>query len=255
MSDPANLSRRLSLRRSLWATGLLVFGVVPAGLWTFGKLPSQSSTWSLLPPRRVGWKMKPLSSARTEERILPDGRVVLNVEHELLSGVTPEMLVWWWRNIDGDIEIDGQAVRRYLVWHPIDHIHFGLLQRSSDGSVGPGAIFHLVEALGADMNHLIDVAVRLKELDETGATVELHALGRVVWHMRGQFLRRDRGTQFISTMTIGGTGWLASLGLTGLLVDRFFPRERRRLWLKHSVEEIGNLQFFLPDLYRRRVAG
>jgi hypothetical protein len=36
-----------------------------------------------------------------------------------------------------------------------------------------------------------------------------------------------------------------------LLIEWFFPAERRRAWLKHSVEEIGNLQFFLPALYSR----
>jgi len=59
----------------------------------------------------------------------------------------------------------------------------------------------------------------------------------------------------ISTMTIGFSGWLRRTGLNPWLIEWRFPAERRNAWLKHSVEEIGNLQFFLPDLYRRSQPG
>jgi hypothetical protein len=193
--------------------------------------------------------MKPLSSARTEETVLPDGRVRLHIEHDLLRGVTPPMLVWWWRNISGEMELKARVYPRYLIWHPIDHIHFEIIKRLPDGNVGPGAIFHIVEALGADMKNLIDARLHLQELNDEGAMVEVRALAQTVLQIRGQFLPRESGTQVISTMTIGSSGWLGNVGLNPWLVDRFFPVERRNAWLKHSVEEIGNLQFFLPDLH------
>ena len=199
--------------------------------------------------------MKPLSSAKTEEAVFPDGRVQLNVEHDLLRGVTPPMLVWWWRNIGGEMELNGRIYPRYLVWHPIDHIHFEVVKRLPDGGVGPGAVFHLVEALGADMKHLIDARLHLLKLDETGGVVEVYALGQTVLQIRGQFLLREEGTQFISTMTIGSSGWLGEVGLNEWLINRFFPADRRKAWLKHSVEEIGNLEFFLPGLHNRHVRG
>lgn len=39
------------------------------------------------------------------------------------------------------------------------------------------------------------------------------------------------------------------------LMNLIFPRlfigyEMARAWLKHSVEEVGNFEFFLPALYR-----
>jgi hypothetical protein len=195
--------------------------------------------------------MKPLSSARTDESALADGRVRLHIEHELLHGVTPRMLVWWWCNIDGDIEIGGLAYPRYLVWHPVDHIHFEVVKRLPDGSVGPGAVFHIVEALGADMANLIDVRLLLREIDESGARVEVRALDQTVLEIRGRFEPAGGGTSIESTMTIGSSGWLGEAGFNPWMVERFFPRRRREAWLRHSVEEIGNLEFFLPDLYRR----
>lgn len=237
------MNRRRVLKTLFWTAGLSVFGALPSAC---------ARRWSLLPPRRVPWTMKPLSSAKTSETVLPDGRVQLRVEHPVLRGVTPAMLAWWWRNIDGTIDIGGQTHPRYLVWHPVDHIHFELAQRLPDGAVGPGAVFHIVEALGADMDNLIDARLQLRELSEAGAIVEVRSLAQTVLQIRGEFLPREGGTQVISTMTIGSTGWLRGLGLNAPLIERFFPPARRKAWLRHSVEEIGNLEFFLPDLYRRR---
>ena len=121
--------------------------------------------------------------------------------------------------------------------------------------MGPGAVFHLVEALGADMKNLIDARLHLQKLDQTGAAVEVYALGQTVLQIRGQFLPRDGATQFISTMTIGSSGWLGEMGLNEWLINRFFPADRRKAWLKRSVEEIGNLEFFLPSLHSRHARG
>ncbi len=246
-------TRRRVLKKALWGAALATFGVLPAGLWSFGLLPGGSrSRWSLLPPRPINWSMKPLSSAKIQENMLPDGRVELRIEHDLLRGVTPGMLVWWWRNIEGDMDLGGKIYARYLIWHPIDHIYFEVMHRLPDGRVDVGSVFHLVEALGADMRNLLDVMLRLAQLDETGARVELRALGRVAMQIQGQFLPQGEGTQVITTMTVGLQGPFGGLhGLNRLLIDWFFPAERRKAWLKHSVEEIGNLQFFLPELYRR----
>jgi len=238
------VTRRHFLKSLLRTAALSVFGIFPSGC---------AARWSLLPPRPVPWVMKPLSSAKTEEAVLPDGRVQLKVEHDLLRGVTPAMLVWWWRNIGGEMGLNGRIYPRYLVWHPIDHIHFEVVRRLPDETVGPGAVFHLVEALGADMKNLIDARLHLQKLDETGAMVEVYTLGQTVLQIRGLFLPREEGTQLISTMTIGSSGWLGEVGLNEWLINRFFPSDRRKAWLKHSVEEIGNLEFFLPGLHSRHV--
>jgi hypothetical protein len=242
--NPAGPARRRFLGGLLWTAGLSVLGALPSGC---------SSQWSLLPPRPVPWVMKPLSSAKTGQLALPDGRVWLQIGHELLRGVTPAMLAWWWRNIDGEMEIGGRKYHRYLIWHPIDHIHFELVKRLPDGSVGPGAVFHIVEALGADIENLVDVRLHLQKVDETGAVVAMRALAQTVLQIRAEFLPREGGTAVVSTMTIGSTGLLGGLGLNAWQIERFFPPETRQAWLKHSVEEIGNLQFFLPELYRQNV--
>lgn len=84
--------------------------------------------------------MKDLSSAQTEQRVLDDGRLQLRVRHQVLRGVTPEMLVWWFSSMDGEM-------------------------------------------------------------------------------------------------------------MVGVVRPHVFPDGKARAWLRHSVEEMGNLELFLPDLY------
>ena len=52
-------------------------------------------------------------------------------------------------------------------------------------------------------------------------------------------------------MTLGLSSSIGRMGLNRLLMKLYFPAGKRAAWLKHNVEEVGNLQFFLPDLYAR----
>ena len=72
-------------------------------------------------PLPLLWPFKPMSSATFGIDTLPDGRRKLWIKHDVLKNVTPRMLAWWFGNMEGDMEIQGQRVPRYRVWHPLDH--------------------------------------------------------------------------------------------------------------------------------------
>src|SRR5271167_3038798 len=103
-----------------------------------------ATKWAPLPPRPFHWAMKPLDSAETGSKILDDGRLELSIRHDVIKGVTPAMLGWWFRNIEGTMKHMGRTYPRYLVWHPIDHIHYAVARRAPDGSAGQWARFHIV---------------------------------------------------------------------------------------------------------------
>ncbi|MBI4562015.1 MAG: hypothetical protein HY724_08210, partial [Candidatus Rokubacteria bacterium] len=151
--------------------------------------------WRVLPPRPIPWTMKPLSSAKTWERTLADGRLELRIQHDLIHGVTPRMLRWWYGNIEGEMELGEKTYPRYLIWHPIDHVHYRVVRRLPDGNVGVGARFHVVEALGGDPRYLIDVVLHVRQLDEGGIAVEVPAAGRAVMRLQGQFVPEEGGTR------------------------------------------------------------
>src|SRR5262249_17962811 len=97
-----------------------------------GRLP-------LPPPRNLPWPLKPVESAKTSLIYDEFGRMVMHIEHDLLKGITAEMVAWWFGNIGGDMEVEGFRLNKYLVWHPLDHIHWQLAQPGADGRASAGA--------------------------------------------------------------------------------------------------------------------
>ena len=83
----------------------------------------------LPPPLDLKWALKPLESAQTGRQMLPDGRVRFWIRHDVVKGVTPRMLLWWFGHMEGDIEIDGNRYDRYRVWHPRNHVRNAYARR------------------------------------------------------------------------------------------------------------------------------
>jgi hypothetical protein len=202
-------------------------------------------------PLDIPWKQKPLESAETEISTLPDGRIKLWIRHDIVRGVTPTMLVWWFKNLEGDIELGGKRVSRYRAWHPIDHIDFRYVKRLPDGSIGPGAVFHIHEAFAANPAWEIDTDTMVEKLDETGFIHGPRKLGIKVAHMEYEFERVDGGTRYTNWLIAGVRSPIAERALNGQIRRAMFPDDKARAWLTHNVEEVGNLESFLPDLYAR----
>lgn len=194
--------------------------------------------------------MKEISTAKTELRTLADGRLYLHIRHEVLRGVTPQMLVWWFSNLEGDIALAGQKWPRYLVWHPVDHISVRYARRREDGSIGPGAQIHIREALGGRLDYLVDVVTTIEKLDQTGFAHGLWTLGMQMLRLEYAFTPVSGGTLYENSLTVGPDNWLRPL-FNSAIRPRAFSEEKGRAWLKHNVEEVGNFEHFLPALYAR----
>jgi len=204
----------------------------------------------LPPPLEIPWIRRPLSSAETQVIELADGRIKLWIRHAVLRGVTPAMLLWWFRHLEGDIEIAGRVVPRYRAWHPLDHIAFRYVRRRRDGSIGRGAIFHICEAFARNPDWLVDVHTYVEKLDETGVIHGPRRLGRKVAHMEYVFEPTPEGTQYTNWLIAGPA--LHHAGRVLRMVRRAeFPDDKAGAWLTHNVDEVGNFESFLPDLYRR----
>jgi len=214
-------------------------------------LPACSPALQIPPPRPVPWKMKPLESATTRFEFLPDGRLFLGIRHDILRGVTPAMLVWWFSNLEGDIEVGGRTWPRYLVWHPVDHIAIRYARRRPDGSIGPGAQIHIQEALAGRPDYLVDVVTTIEKLDESGFIHARHAGPLALMRMRYKFTPVKNGTLYENSLTVG-PGEPLLRPLFNAIRPRLFPDDQGRAWLLHNIEEVGNFEHFLPALYERR---
>jgi hypothetical protein len=210
-----------------------------------------ATKWAPLPPRLFNWTMKPLDSAETAMKTLDDGRLELTIRHDVVKGVTPAMLGWWFRNIEGSMEHMGQTYPRYLIWHPIDHIHYAVARRAPDGTAGPGARFRIVEALGANPDFLVNSVADIPRNDDGGVTLSVRRFGLEVMRLEHTFAPVAGGTRYESRMRVGTEALLARFLVNRLVLPRLFSEAIGRAWLKHNVEEVGNLEHFLPALYAK----
>jgi DAPG hydrolase PhiG domain len=199
-------------------------------------------------PIFVPWTMKPLSSAQTRSALCDDGRLHLAIRHDVLHGVTPEMLVWWFGHMDGEMAVEGVRYPRYRVWHPRDHVRHRYVRRSA--SVGPGAVFEIHEVLGRNPAHRVHTLTDVTQLDLAGFAHRPRTHGLRVARMDYAWKRVPGGTLYENSLTVGLAGRGPLIRAFNALIRRYvFDESKGRAWLLHNVEEVGNFEFFLPGLY------
>lgn len=203
-------------------------------------------------PLWVPWQLRPHSSAQSGIETLADGRKKYWIKHEVLKGITPRMLAWWFGHFaEGEVEVEGQSFDRYRVWHPFDHVYARYVRRAPDGSGGPGAQIALCEYLARNPRYKIDVVSTVEKLDDTGFVHKVMR-GRIqLVRMEHVFTETSAGTVDENCLIVPANALLARLAR--FLLPRLMPSDKGEAWLKHSVEEMGSLEHFLPMLYAREL--
>lgn len=198
------------------------------------------------------WQMKSVGSAVTEITKLSDGRTEFTIKHELIFDVTPKMIVWFLNNMTDIIEISGEMRQRYLIWHPRDHISMTYLRPGNDGSnFQTGAVIRIKEMFNGERRNKLNIKAKVEFLDESGFAHHETILGLQVARIDYTFNEVSEGTIYENKMTIGraGKGPLSWL-INRIIQPLVFPKRKGIAWLKHNVEEVGNFQFFLPEMYK-----
>jgi len=205
-----------------------------------------------LPPLDLGWKLKPLDSAQTRVERDRYGRSRFLIRHDIVKGVTPEMLVWWFHHMDGHLTVGDRRVPRYRAWHPRDHVLHEYLRPARDGSkAGPGAVFHIVEFFQGRAEHRVDIHAVIERLDHGGFAHHDRVAGVVGARMDYTFTPVDGGTLYENSLTVGVPARALNVAIRALA----FPDARGEAWMLHNVEEVGNFENFLPELYEREQGG
>jgi hypothetical protein len=156
------------------------------------------------------------------------------------------MLLDWFTHLDGTIEYGGAVINRYLAWHPIDHILWELARPAPGGGPGEGAWFHIVEQFGDNPDQRIDTTDRVEKLDETGIRLVKRIAGIPVFQLEHTWSACVDGTHYVSIMEIGARA--AILFAVNRYTKHRFPDEMARAWVRHNVEEVGQLEHLLPLL-------
>ena len=176
--------------------------------------------------------------------------MILTIEHDLVRGVSPAMLDWWFRHIGGEMEVEGRTYSRYRVWHPHDHIDWQLVAGNPD-AVAVGARFRIVEAFDRNPAWLVDSVETVVKLDETGIRLERTVGGSTVFSLEHWFAGEHGGTRYRSRMELGADTVFGRVLFNRIIRPMIFSDAMGPAWLRHNVEEVGNFEQFLPGLYAR----
>lgn len=196
--------------------------------------------------RPVLYPLRTVDTARVCYLDAPHRRRRVTIVHRPLPGVTPEMLLDWFTNLGGTMRYGDAVIPRYLAWHPIDHIGWELARGER---AAEGARFRIVEAFGGRPEYRVDVVDRVEKLDETGIRLVQRVAGAIVFSLEHTWSPGAEGAHYVSVLDIGARSRLFTP--VNAVLQRRFPDHMVRAWVRHNIEEVGQLEFLLPQLSTR----
>lgn len=197
-------------------------------------------------PQPILFPLRTVDSATVTYGSAAHHRRRVTIDHRPLADVTPAMLLDWFSHLDGTMTYGGAVIPRYLAWHPVDHIAWELARPAPGGGAAEGARFRIVEAFGGRPEYRVDVVDRVEKLDETGIRLVQRVAGVIVFRLEHTWSHGSDGTHYVSVLDIGAR----SLAMTpvNLALRRRFPEPMLRAWVRHNIEEVGQLEHLLPGL-------
>lgn len=196
--------------------------------------------------RPVLYPLRPVESATVQFLDGPRRRRRVTIDHRPLNGVTPAMLLDWFTHLGETMSYGGATIDRYLAWHPIDHITWELARTAPTGGAGDGARFRMVEAFGGRPEYTIDEVARVEKLDETGIRLVKRIGGLAVFQLEHTWSAAADGAHYVTVMDLGVRSSL--LSFVNTVVCQRFPEDKVRAWVRHNIEEVGQLEYLLPQL-------
>ncbi len=199
-----------------------------------------------LTPRPVRYPLRSLDTATVRYTAAPHHRRRVTIVHRPIPGVTPAMLLDWFTGLGGTMTYGGVVIDRYLAWHPLDHIRWELARPAPGGGAAEGARFRIVEQFGGRPEYHVDVVDRVEKLDETGIRLVQRIAGVVAFQLEHTWSPGADGAHYVSVMDVGARSPL--LGPLNRALTRRFPDHMLRAWVRHNIEEVGQLEYLLPAL-------
>jgi hypothetical protein len=114
---------------------------------------------------------------------------------------------------------------------------------------------HIREVLGGRPDYLLDIVTTIEKLDESGFVHVLRRFGHDIVRLEHQLTYIEEGTIDENSATFGPSTPVLRPLFNRFIRPKVFPDDQARAWFKHNVEEIGNLEFFLPELFAREECG
>lgn len=202
---------------------------------------------------------KPVSSAKwtyiTREW---DGSIRVQIEHDTIKGVTPEMLRWWFENLAGTttwngVDFAGPEVSHYHLWHHRDHIAVTPLTHP-DGARNNGFALGQMSRIDEQFNDYHDrvhVEVKTSVFTDREYTFTISKMGTKIGHLIHRFEPEGEGCSFYCESYFGMKVPVLGFLFNWLILPRIYSRKSGENWIRHNIEETGRTEDILPVLFAR----
>lgn len=199
---------------------------------------------------------KPVSSAKwVNVETRRDGSITVQIEHDTVRGVTPEMMRWWFENLSATTtwngaDFAGPEISHYHLWHHRDHISVTPLTPGPHGN--NGFAVHATSQIDEQFNDYHDrirAEVVTTRLDDEEFTFEIRKFGRTVGRIVHAYGPERGGLRFYAETTISLGSGLASLA--NAIRPLFYTTRSAEHWIRHNIEETGRSEDIIPTLYHR----
>ena len=139
---------------------------------------------------------------------------------------------------------------------PRDHVRLRYVRPARDGSrAGPGAQLRIQELFDRRPEYAIDVVATVLRLDRGGFSHVEHVGGVAVARMDYTFEEVPGGTRYVNSLTVGLDVPVVGSPFNRWVRPSVFSMAKGEAWQKHNVEEVGNLENFLPALWEEHRGG
>ncbi|MEL6916607.1 MAG: hypothetical protein AAFO99_02640 [Bacteroidota bacterium] len=215
-----------------------------------------------------------------------DGRYEAYIEHPPIHGVTPEMLIWFFKHLDCYTRynpytknFDGPEISLYKLWHMRDHIGItpkkpGELKEDKDCAIAYGSTFEIEEVL--IQKHYVKASSIVYDLyyeDKAGNTIGKGTkangtngfesnMGNFGFWVLGPanikigfldhyFQVIDPVNKVLNFQTRFVAG-RASYGPINKVIERSLSDQLMKDWMLHNIEESGESENIVPALFENR---
>lgn len=200
--------------------------------------------------RSLPWTLPDFRNAKAHYEVLPDGRIKIEIEHLFLNNIRPEMISWFYQRLPyATVELNGTTYPLYHLFHPSEHGRIQVIEPATNSMPGinKGALVSRQEWFG---NYNSKGAGRIISLDEKGMRVKPEIAGMHFGEIHHEFIAEGNGTRYILHSTLGSEWPVIGELVNFYIRSKQFPPPMLEQWIRHQIEEVSSLQFFLPVLYQ-----
>lgn len=201
---------------------------------------------------------KPVSSAKWVNIFRTwSGVLHVQIEHDSIKGVTPQMMRWWFEHLGQSTTWDGKAlggpeVSLYHLWHHRDHVAIIPVNSPSDkANTGfiQGGQSEVHEQFN-DFKDRVDVRSTTDTLSDSELNFSVRLFGIVVTQILHHWKPTTDGLAFYAETVVGCDVPIIGLFINWILMPLIYTKASGERWIRHNIEETGRTEDILPTLYK-----